>query len=644
MPDREKSLTIKRREFLAGMVSAGVAAAVGHSRGVDASLRRPNVVMFVVDDMGWMDSTVYGSRYYETPNLERLAKRAVRFTNAYSAAPLCSATRASIMTGKYPARLHITSAAGHLPSPKGPLMPETGPPHQEVLCPRCQGYLPLDEYTLAEALRDAGYRTGFVGKWHLGHDEKLWPEYQGFDLNVGGGRWPGPPSYFSPYRISKLPDGPEGEYIADRLTDEALKFVEDAKDGPFYLNFWQYAVHAPYQSKEDYRRYFEGKQDPRGAQDNAVMAAMIKSMDESLGRLLDKLEELGLMDHTIILFSSDNGGNMYDRTLRDGKQLGPWAPEGRTPTNNAPLRGGKGSVYEGGVRVPTLIYWPNVTRGDTTSDEIISTIDYYPTLLDMIGVAPRPGQAFDGISVVPALLGRRLRRDALYGHFPHVVPAVPCQPASWIRKGDWKLIRFYQLDESFPNRLELYDLRHDIGEVKNLVASHPRRARDLERLLDKHLEDTHALVPKPNPNYVPGAEREIEGWRPNGNCWITRQDGLLALTSIGDDPFIINRTVPEASGELTIRFRMRSKGPGPGQFFWTTRREPQFGPGRRLDFEYRQDGSWQEHALTFDAPDPLQAIRIDPIVGSGKVEFEWIRVESAEEGAKHLAEWRFSQQ
>ena len=357
--------------------------------------------------MGWMDSTVYGSRYYETPNLERLAKLSMRFTDSYSAAPLCSATRASIMTGKYPARLHVTGASGHVPTPEGPLMPETGPPHQEVLCPRCQGYLPLEEFTLAEALKQAGYRTGFVGKWHLGHDDKYWPEHQGFDVNIGGGRWPGPPSYFSPYKIDNLPDGPDGEYIADRLTDEALAFIEQSKDGPFYLNFWQYAVHAPYQSKEDYRAHFEEKQDPRGAQDNAVMAAMIKSMDESLGRVLDKLEALGLMDDTIILFSSDNGGNMYDRTARDGTQLGAWAPEGRTPTNNAPLRCGKGSVYEGGVRIPTMVYWPGVAVGGTVSHEIINTIDYYPTLLEMLGIAPGPEQRFDGISFAPALHGKK---------------------------------------------------------------------------------------------------------------------------------------------------------------------------------------------------------------------------------------------
>lgn len=347
--------TIGRRQFLTGLAALGASATLGRATSASEQ-RRPNVIVFIVDDLGWMDTTTYGSRYYETPNVERLAKRSVRFTDAYSAAPLCSATRASLMTGKYPGRVHVTSAGGHLPIRPGPLMPESGPPWRKMLLPRCQGYLPLEEYTVGEALKDAGYRTGFVGKWHLGHDPKFWPEHQGFDVNVGGGRWPGPPSYFSPYHIDNLPDGPEGEYIADRLTDEAVAFIKDAKDGPFFLNFWQYAVHAPYQGKDEYRSHFERKQDPRGAQDNAVMGAMIKSMDDSLGRVLDSLEELGIADDTIFIFSSDNGGNMYDRTARDGANLGAWAPEGRTPTNNAPLRGGKGSVYEGGIRVPLHLH------------------------------------------------------------------------------------------------------------------------------------------------------------------------------------------------------------------------------------------------------------------------------------------------
>ncbi len=631
--------SLSRRSFLSTLGSAAAMATM--RRAEAAPPKRPNVVLFIVDDMGWMDCGVYGSRYYETPNIDRLAKRSMRFTNAYSAAPLCTATRASLMTGKYPGRLHITGASGHVLTKPGPLMPKSGPPHQALLMPRCQGFLPLEEYTLGEALNDAGYQTAFVGKWHLGHDPKYWPEHQGFDRNIGGGRWPGPPSYFSPFHIDNLPNGDPDDYIADRLTDEALAFIDQAKDAPFFLNFWQYAVHAPYQSKDDYRAYFETKQDPRGAQDNAVMAGMIKSMDESLGRLLDKLEALSLMDDTIILFSSDNGGNMYDRTARDGTNLGAWAPEGRTPTNNAPLRGGKGSVYEGGIRVPAMVYWPGVNDTEAVSDQVITSPDFYPTLLDMLGIKPQPGQTFDGISIAPALQGQRLDRDTIFGHFPHTVPAVPCQAASWVRQGDWKLIRFYVLDENFPNRIELYNLNEDIAELHNRAGTEAERARQLEALLDQHLAETAALVPKKNPNYNPNAAHEIDGWKPSGHCWLERGRGTLVLNSIGGDPYLMHHGLAKTTGELTFRFRMRANCKGAGQVFWATHQAQHFGPERRLGFQPKHDNTWHEYTVPFTCDGELRAIRIDPATAAGRIEFDWIHL--CRSNGAVLKAWEFDE-
>jgi len=633
---------MNRRSFLAAASTFALASMGGVTAVARPSRHRkgkPNVVVFIVDDLGWMDTTTYGSRYYETPNVERLAKQCVRFTDAYSAAPLCSATRASLMTGKYPGRVHITGASGHVPISPKPLIPESGPAWQKMLLPRCQEYLPLEEYTVGEALKDAGYRTGFVGKWHLGHDPKFWPEHQGFDINVAGGRWPGPPSYFSPYHIDNLPDGPEGEYIADRLTDEAVAFIKDSKDKPFFLNFWQYAVHAPYQGKDEYRSYFEAKQDPRGAQDNAVMGAMVKSMDESLGRVLDTLEELDIADDTIFVFSSDNGGNMYDRTARDGTNLGAWAPKGRTPTNNAPLRGGKGSVYEGGIRVPALIRWPGKTRSGTVSNDVISSIDFYPTLLDMLGIEPKPNQIFDGISIVPALLGKQLKRSAIFGHFPHDTPAVPCRAASWVRKDGWKLIRFYEQDDLFPNRIELYNLEDDIAEMHNLAERESGRVRELEALLDRHLAETDALVPKPNPSYQPDALRECAGWIASGECWLARGSDALVVNSIGKDPFIVTGDVPHVSGKLMARFRMRSNSKGVGQFFWITEAAPRFGPHQRLDFDPTHDGQWHEYEVPFEASAPLLALRIDPAAAPGKIEIAWIQLHDDE--GNLAREWRF---
>lgn len=630
---------MNRRCFIAGLAATGISTVSAQHGFASTEHRRPNVVMFIVDDLGWMDCRVYGSCYYETPNVDRLATLGVRFTQAYSAAPLCTATRASLITGKYPGRLHVTGASGHLPASKDPLMPEAAAPWQKMLLPRCQGYLPLEEYTYAEALHDAGYRTGFVGKWHLGHDSQFWPEHQGFDENIGGGRWPGPPSYFSPYHIDTLPDGPDGEYLADRLTDEAVRFIERSKDGPFLLNFWHYAVHAPYQGKEEYRLHFEQKKDPRGAQDNAMMGAMVKSMDESLGRILDTLEKCGLMDNTIIIFSSDNGGNMYDRTSREGTNMGAWAPEGRTPTNNAPLRGGKGSVYEGGIRVPAIIRWPGKTRGGAVSDEVICSADFYPTLLDMLDLFPGKDQIFDGISITPALLGRHLKRKAVYGHFPHHTEAVPCRPASWVRAGDWKLIRFYEQDAYFPNRLELYNLREDIGELRNRVMEEPGRARELEALLDQHLSETGALVPKPNPEYQPGAVREAAGWTASGHCWLEHKPGALIINSTGQDPFIVTHDVPEVSGKLAVRFRLQSSTAGSGQFFWTTQTSRKFGPRQRLDFTPNHDDQPHEYELSFDTNTPLAALRLDPAAAPGPIRLEWLRL--LKDGTV-LKEWSFA--
>jgi arylsulfatase A-like enzyme len=469
--------SMNRREFLVragACLSTGVLASWAPSGRAMESVKRPNIVLILVDDMGWIDCTVYGSRYYETPNIERLADFSVRFTDAYAAAPLCTASRAAIMTGKYPGRLGITGADGHLPGGSH-LLPE--------------------EYTLGEALRDNGYRTGFIGKWHLGCEEKHWPEHHGFEVNIGGGKWPGPPSHFSPYHISNLPDGPAGEYLTDRLTDEAIDFIDESGDQPFFLDLSHYAVHPPFQAKAEYQHYFEGKKDPRGAQHNAVMAAMLKSLDVSVGRLLDHLEARGLMENTAIIFTSDNGGDMFSRITRTGEWLGAWAPEGRMPTNNTPLRLGKGSTYEGGIRVPALVYWPGVAEREAVSHEVISGIDIYPTILDMLGIEPKPGQVIDGVSIAPALKGGRLRREAVYGHYPHSVVTVPAQKASWVRKGDWKLIRFYEQDEYYPDRIELYNLKDDISEMHNLAQERPRRARELEQMLVRHLEETGAMAP-----------------------------------------------------------------------------------------------------------------------------------------------------
>ena len=467
----------------------------GQSQIVEKITRHPNIIFFLVDDMGWMDCSVYGSKYYETPNIDRLAKRGIVFNNAYTASPLCSPTRASIMTGKYPERFHLTTPSGHLePNPEAPLMKDSAFEWNKVICPDSRHYMPLEEYTIAEALKTAGYETIHLGKWHLGQ-EAYWPEKQGFDINIGGGDYPGPPSYFSPYKNIKLKDGPDKEYITDRLTDEALKYLESHKDNTFYMNLWHFAVHAPYQGQMELIRKYQQKKDPRGKQDNAIMGAMMESMDKSLGRIMDKLDELKLADNTIIIFFSDNGGNMYDLI------------NGKTATNNFPLKDGKGNIHEGGIRVPCIISWPGKIKPGQVSEELISSIDFYPSMLDLAGLKPQKDQIIDGVSLYPLLLkGKSLKKRELFCHFPHYIPATDNYPSTSVRSGDWKLIRVYGEGPNQTPAYELYNIKNDIGENINLAASNPKLVAKLDKLIEKHVDETQGIFPVINPKYKPGTE------------------------------------------------------------------------------------------------------------------------------------------
>ena len=587
-----------------------------------ASEGKPNILFFLVDDMGWMDSSLYGSRYYKTPNVDRLAQRGMMFTDAYAANPLCSPTRASILTGKYPGRLKITTPAGHLPpQPNVPLMGKTAQPWVKAVCPQGKRFLPLDEYTIAEALGDAGYDTAFIGKWHLGH-EPWWPKKQGFDVNIAGGHYPGPPSYFSPYRIKTLPDGPEGEYITDRLTDEAVKYLEQHREKPFLLCMWHYAVHAPFQAKDEITKTYRDKVDPRGQQGCAVMASMLQSMDESLGRILDKLDELKIADDTIILFTSDNGGNMYNEV------------EGLPPTNNHPLRSGKGNIHEGGVREPCIVVWPGTVKPGSKSSDVISSIDYYPTMLEMAGIQPRANQIIDGESIVPVLTGSGvLKREAIFCHFPHYIPATKNLPGTSVRKGKWKLIRVYGEGEDCSPAHELYDLAKDIGESNNLAGDMPEKVRELDALITRHLKRTDAIVPIPNPRYDPDARpakrdtpKPVASWTPSRHCALSVRDGVLRVTCTGNDPYLHAKAAPKVAGPLTVTLRIRCAAAGEGQAFWTTTKAKGFGRDRRATFTLTHDGTWREVAVTLPVEGRLTGLRLDPGAGKGAVDIDWVRL------------------
>lgn len=438
-------------------------------------VRPPNILLILIDDMGWADGGCFGSRYYRTPNLDRLAAGGMRFRQAYAACAVCSPTRAAIMTGKYPARLHLTD---WIPG-------ERAPAKSRFQLPDWQQRMPLEENTLGKAFKRLGYATGYIGKWHLG-GTNYYPQHQGFDVNIAGGDIGAPASYFWPYgktnESHRVPDlaergGTNGEYLTDRLTDEALRFIEANQHHPFYLQLAHYAVHAPLMAKGE--EIAEYQQIPgANGQSNAVYAAMLKSVDDSVGRLLNKLADLHLSDYTIVLFTSDNGGAVHF---------------GKPPaTSNAPLRLGKGFAYEGGLRVPLLVKAPGITTPGSLCDEAVISQDLFPTLLELAGADKSASRsALDGASFVSLLRGRhRPVHRELYWHYPHYWNGGVVSPYSVARVGDWKLIRFYE-----SGKEELYNLREDLSEQQDLAAAQPRRRQELAHKLDAWLVNVGAQMP-----------------------------------------------------------------------------------------------------------------------------------------------------
>lgn len=464
-------------------------------------MEKPNILFILIDDMGQRDLGCYGSSFYETPVLDGLARAGMRFDRAYAACPVCSPTRASLLSGKYPARVGVTDWIGA--HTKGKLAEVPYADH-----------LPLSETSLAAALREGGYRTWHVGKWHLGEAD-YYPEHHGFDINIGGCNWGGPwNGYFSPYRHPNLPDGPDGEYLIDRITDEAIRLIQEADgDKPFFLNLWHYAVHTPIQSPpelvEKYRKKAEamglfpedgleaGERFPsmhkqgervlrRRIQSDPAYAAMIENLDTNIGRLLKALEETGKAENTLVIFTSDNGG----LSTAEG-----------SPTSNAPLAEGKGWMYEGGVREPLIVRWPGQVPAGVVSDAQVTSPDFYPTLLEAAGLSLRPKQHVDGESFLDALHGKSYARRPMYWHYPHYGNQGGT-PGCSVIDGDWKLIHFF---EGGPDAL--YNLAEDTSESHDLAQEVPEKAASLRALLDAWLAEIEALIPEENPEYTPWPNR-----------------------------------------------------------------------------------------------------------------------------------------
>lgn len=475
-------------------------SAVCNFEHMEDTMKQPNIIFILVDDLGWRDLGCYGSSFYETPFLDQLSTQGMRFTDAYAAAPVCSPTRASLLTGKYPASIGITDWIDW----GGFVHPAQG----KVIDAPYVDHLPLGEYSLPKAFGASGYHVWHVGKWHLGTRE-YYPDKQGFEVSIGGCAAGLPPrGYWSPYGIETLVDGPDGEYLTDRLTDEAIRMIENNDGHPFFLNLWHYAVHTPLHASPDLIEKYTAKAQALGLdhqpaleegsffpcahkhdqrinrrrlQSNPIYAAMIENLDSNVERLWQAVEEAGIADQTVIIFTADNGG---------------LATSEGSPTCNAPLAEGKGWMYEGGTRVPLIVAWPGVITPGSVCNIPVTSPDFYPTLLAIAGLDLIPEQHRDGVNLLPLLQeAGTIERAAIFWHYPHYGNQGGT-PGSSVRSGDYKLIEFFE-----DRRVELYNLREDIGEEHNLAPSHPDLVGQLHAMLDEWREQVEARIPAPNPDH-----------------------------------------------------------------------------------------------------------------------------------------------
>lgn len=509
---------------------------------------KPNIIFFMVDDLGWSDLGFQGSTFYETPNIDKLARESVSFSNAYAASHVCSPSRASLISGQYPARLHLTD---WLPGRKNY-------PFQKLSNADIVQHLPYDILTLPEILKQNGYATAIIGKWHLGEDS-LSTERQGFDLHIPDYNkgWPNG-TYFSPYNMKGLEGGPDGEYLTDRLTSEAIKYIDAHKEKPFFLYLSHFAVHDPIEGRPDlvkkYQKKLAGMPVPKivpfilepnpddsiqltrdelnellrqpdyqgfelsphrtvkikQIQDNVQFAAMVESVDESLGRIISELDRLGLRDNTIVIFFSDNGGMSAANYFKPDRKIAAKNLDKAFSTSNLPLRGGKGWLYEGGIREPLIISWKGtkLKKGSVSDIPVIST-DFYPTLIELAGITSPSQMHLDGVSIAPVLENsgktKELKSRALYWHFPQYSNHGQQSPGGAIRLGDYKLLEYYE-----NCRVQLFDLRKDPGELHDLSEEMPQKTEQLKKMLDDWRIGINANMPYANPGYDPSYGNE---WR-----------------------------------------------------------------------------------------------------------------------------------
>ena len=619
------------------LIFASLCVLCGQVWAAEQTATKLNLIFILADDLGWSDTTLYGTtKFYQTPNLARLAKRGMLFTRAYSASPLCSPTRASLLTGQSPARIGITAPVCHVPEVKLEASVQARAPANNK-ARQCESAtrFKTNYFTLAEALKQAGYATAHFGKWHLG-PEPYSPLQHGFDVDVPHHAGPGPAgSFVAPWKFKDFKERTSAEHIEDRMSDEAVAWMEKHKDGPFFLNYWQFSVHAPFDAKKALIEKHRARVNPDDPQRSPTYAAMVESMDDSVGKILDALDRLGIAERTAVVFFSDNGGNMYSSV------------DGTVPTSNKPLRGGKATVYEGGVRVPCIVNWPQLTKPGSRSDAIIQSTDFYPTFLDLLGLKAQPGQVFDGTSIAGVLRGQPLVREAIFTYFPHS-PKVPdhLPPAVAVHSGDWKLIRVFHEGDKGAHAYQLYNLRSDLGETNNLAAQQPARVKQLDALIEKFLTDTKAVVPKPNPAYnsaatddAPAAKTAaltdpLDGWKARA-CDAVVKDGVLTVTGKGVSPFL-GLAAGKMGGLTVVKFRARSATDGAGKVEWLP--TPQAADKAKSVAFQLAGGEWRELTVELPATGTLGILRLFLPAEKDAVQLDWIELKPAQGKAQR---WDF---
>ncbi len=493
---------------------AAAALMAGLSAHAAADERPPNIVFIVADDLGWADTTPYGSTFHETPNIQRLSDSGMRFLNAYTTSPVCSPGRASLMTGLYAERLGMTQPACHIPLESlEATVAKQGRPWFKAISPKSTTRLDTKFMTYAKVFQGNGYRTGHYGKWHLG-PEPYSPLEHGFDVDVPHSDAHGPKgSYFGPKKYSDTFFLEKGEHLEDRMGDEAVAFIKENRDRPFFLNYWSFSVHTPPFAKKELLEKYRAKAAKLSAdarQRNPLYAGMIETFDDNVGKLLDAIEAAGIEEETIVVLFSDNGG-----TIQSGYTERAYWGNGTKEeildiplTSNYPKRASKGTIYDGGTASPCIVRWPGKVEEGSVSDAYLSGADWFPTLVEMAGLKMPAGVEIDGVSQVPVLEGRKASvRDTLYGYWPNYIERVNARPAAWIQQGGYKLIRYFFDGANQTDVFELYNLKTDESEQRNVASQMPERVQELNAALTKHFEGTRAVIPVINPNYDPTAVR-----------------------------------------------------------------------------------------------------------------------------------------